>query len=48
MIYFSLFNLFGAYVLLYVGETKKEGFTAAVVFLLNPLTFGNTVTAPPG
>lgn len=43
MIYFSLFNLLGAYVLLYMGETKKEGFTAAVLFLLNPLTFGNTV-----
>jgi hypothetical protein len=43
MLYFSLFNLFGAYVLLYLAETKAQGFEAAVYFLLNPLTFGNTV-----
>jgi hypothetical protein len=28
---------------LYIGDTKKEGFTAAALFLLNPLTFGNAV-----
>jgi hypothetical protein len=43
MLYFSLFNLLGAYVLLYLAENKREGFMAAVCFLLNPLTFGNTV-----
>jgi hypothetical protein len=43
MFYFSLFNLFCAYVLLKMGETRKAGFKAAVLFLLNPLTFGNTV-----
>lgn len=43
MLYFSLFNLLGAYVVLYLGETKAEGFVAAVCFLLNPLTFGNSV-----
>lgn len=43
MLYFSLFNLFGALVLLYMGETREEGYKTAVFFLLNPLTFGNTV-----
>ena len=43
MLYFSLFNLLGAYVLLYLAENKREGFEAAVCFLLNPLTFSNSV-----
>lgn len=43
MVYFSLFNYFGALVLLYMGETRREGFYTAVLFLLNPLTFGNTI-----
>ncbi|MCB8924837.1 MAG: DUF2029 domain-containing protein [Ardenticatenaceae bacterium] len=43
MLYFSLFNYFGALVLLYMGETRREGFLTAVFFLLNPLTFGNTI-----
>jgi hypothetical protein len=43
MIWFSLFNLLAAFVLLRMGETKEAGFRAAVFFLLNPLTFGNTV-----
>ena len=43
MLYFSLFNFFGALVLLYMGETRREGFWTAVFFLLNPLTFGNTI-----
>jgi len=43
MLFFSLFNLFGAYVLLHLAESKAEGFVAAVCFLLNPLTFGNSV-----
>ncbi|MCP5095621.1 MAG: DUF2029 domain-containing protein [Chloroflexi bacterium] len=43
MLYFSLFNLFGAYVLLKMGENRRDGFIAAVLFLVNPLTFGNTV-----
>jgi hypothetical protein len=43
MLWFSLFNLFTALVLLRMGETKAEGYKAAVFFLLNPLTFGNTV-----
>ncbi|MCB8945192.1 MAG: DUF2029 domain-containing protein [Ardenticatenaceae bacterium] len=43
MLWFSLFNLFTALVLLKMGTTEKEGFQAAVFFLLNPLTFGNTV-----
>ena len=43
MVYFSLFNYLGALVLLYLGETRREGFWTAVCFLLNPLTFSNTV-----
>ena len=43
MVYFSLFNYFGALVLLYMGETRREGFGTAVFFLLNPLTFSNTI-----
>ncbi|MGD2050011.1 MAG: glycosyltransferase 87 family protein [Chloroflexota bacterium] len=43
MVYFSLFNLFTALVLLNTGASKSAGFWAAVLFLLNPLTFGNTV-----
>ena len=43
MLYFSLFNYFGALALLYMGETRREGYLAAILFLLNPLTFGNTI-----
>jgi hypothetical protein len=43
MIYFSLFNLLIAYVLLYMAEKKAEGFRWAMYFLFNPLTFGNAV-----
>lgn len=43
MVYFSLFNYLGALVLLYMGETRRKGFWTAVFFLLNPLTFGNTI-----
>lgn len=43
MVYFSLFNLFTALVLLNTSPSKEAGFWAAVLFLLNPLTFGNTI-----
>ena len=43
MMWFSLFNLFTALVLLRMGELEAEGYRAAVFFLLNPLTFGNTI-----
>ncbi|MCS7219781.1 MAG: glycosyltransferase 87 family protein [Anaerolineae bacterium] len=43
MLYFSLFNLLAAYTLLYLGKSRYEGWRAAVMFLLNPLTFSNTV-----
>ncbi|KPK08072.1 MAG: hypothetical protein AMJ56_12195 [Anaerolineae bacterium SG8_19] len=43
MVYFSLFNLFTALVLLNTFPSKKAGFWAAALFLLNPLTFGNSV-----
>ncbi|MBN1887256.1 MAG: DUF2029 domain-containing protein [Thermoflexales bacterium] len=42
MSYFSLFNLLAAYVLLYTLPDKPSGYRAAVYFLLNPLTFGNS------
>lgn len=43
MVYFSLFNLLSAYVLLYMADNKEEGYKGALAFLLNPLTFGNAV-----
>lgn len=43
MVFFSLFNLFAAFVLLKMGKTEEEGYWAALLFLLNPLTFGNTI-----
>ncbi|MGC9468645.1 MAG: glycosyltransferase 87 family protein [Anaerolineae bacterium] len=43
MVYFSLFNLFIAYALLYTAEEKAKGYHWALFYLLNPLTFGNTV-----
>ena len=43
MVWFSLFNLFTAWLLLVMFEDKRWGFLSAVFFLLNPLTFGNTV-----
>ena len=43
MVYFSLFNLFAAWLLLYMAPTRRAGFTAALFYLLNPMTFGNTV-----
>ena len=43
MLYFSLFNLFAAFVLLYMADDRRQGYLAALFFLLNPLTFGNTI-----
>jgi hypothetical protein len=43
MLFFSLFCLLAAFVLFYMGATRKEGWYAAALFLLNPLTFGNAV-----
>lgn len=43
MLYFSLFNLLAALVLLYMADDRSEGFYAALFFLINPLTFGNTI-----
>ncbi len=43
MLYFALFNLFTAYLLLYMAEQRAEGYRAALAFLFNPLTFGNAV-----
>jgi hypothetical protein len=43
MAYFSIFNLLTAYVLLNTEKVREEGYLAALYFLLNPLTFGNSV-----
>ncbi len=43
MVYFSLFNLFSALLLLHIPDKQRDGFFAATIFLLNPLTFGNTI-----
>jgi hypothetical protein len=43
MSYFSLFNLFAAYALLYMAPERSEGYRSALYFLLNPLTFGNSL-----
>lgn len=43
MAYFSLFNLFAAYALLYAAKEREEGYRHALYFLLNPLTFGNSL-----
>ncbi len=43
MTYFSLFNLFAAYALLYMEKNRREGYRAALYFLFNPLTFGNSL-----
>jgi hypothetical protein len=43
MSYFSLFNLFTAYVLLFMAKDSKDGYRSALYFLLNPLTFGNSI-----
>ncbi len=43
MVYFSLFNLFAALVLLYMPQDRRAGFYGASLYLLNPLTFGNTI-----
>lgn len=43
MAYFSLFNLLTAYVLLSTERNKREGYLSGLYFLLNPLTFGNSL-----
>lgn len=41
--YFSIFNLLTAYVLLNTEGDREDGYHSALCFLLNPLTFGNSV-----
>ncbi|MBN1815607.1 MAG: DUF2029 domain-containing protein [Anaerolineae bacterium] len=43
MVYFSLFNLLAAYVLLCMSEDRREGYRSALYYLLNPFTFGNSL-----
>jgi hypothetical protein len=43
MSYFSVFNLFAAYALLHMAEDERDGYRSAICFLLNPLTFGNSL-----
>jgi hypothetical protein len=41
--YFSVFNLLAAYALLHTAENRVDGYHSALCFLLNPLTFGNSL-----
>jgi Gpi18-like mannosyltransferase len=43
MVFFSLFNLFAAWLLLYMAPDRQTGYMAALLYLFNPFTFGNTV-----
>jgi hypothetical protein len=43
MLFFAFFNLPTAFILLYMGKTRAEGWEAALFFLLNPITFGNAI-----
>ncbi len=43
MLYFSLFNLVTAWVLLGMGKDRKDGYRAALYFVLSPLTLGNSL-----
>ncbi len=43
MVYFSIFNLLTAYVLLSTETDREKGYLSGLHFLLNPLTFGNSV-----
>lgn len=43
MLFFAFFNVLTAFVLLYAGRNRAQGWEAAIFFLLNPLTFGNAV-----
>jgi hypothetical protein len=43
MVYFSLFNLLAALALLATASDPADGYRWAVYFLLNPMTFGNSV-----
>jgi hypothetical protein len=43
MAYFSIFNLFTAYILMHLAKDKREGYYSALFFLLDPLTFGNSL-----
>lgn len=43
MVYFSLFNFFTAVLIYYMFDDRQWGYLSALFFLLNPLTFGNTI-----
>jgi len=43
MLFFSLFNIFTAFVIFRMTSDRAKGYLAAALFLLNPLTFGNTI-----
>ncbi|MCD6285480.1 MAG: DUF2029 domain-containing protein [Anaerolineae bacterium] len=43
MVYFSLFNLIIAYLLYFSAQNRALGSRWAMIFLLNPLTMGNSV-----
>jgi hypothetical protein len=43
MVYFSLFNLIIAYLLYFSAQDRALGYRWATIFLLNPLTMGNSI-----
>jgi len=43
MVYFSLFNLIIAYLLYFSAQDRALGYRWAMIFLLNPLTMGNSI-----
>jgi len=43
MVYFSLFNLIIAYLLYFSAQDRRLGYRWAMIFLLNPLTMGNSI-----
>lgn len=43
MVYFSVYNLFVAYLLYFAAPQRARGYRWALAFLLNPLTMGNSI-----
>jgi Gpi18-like mannosyltransferase len=43
MLFFSLFSILTAFAVFKMTADRAKGYKAAVLFLLNPLTFGNTI-----
>ncbi len=43
MLFFSLFSILTAFAVFKMTRDRAKGYKAAVLFLINPLTFGNTI-----